>query len=371
MNHFVLITLVLSVFAVSSFPALGGPEDEAAPASIADELSAIRSMQSRGEFDEALTKASRLVEEHPESLTAHMAYQDLRVAKGEGRAVQSEYSYEARRSGATADAIFLYGRLLEGKKAVATLERVFELDPAHFYTLCAIGAEYTAMGKYEEARRALEKAQRLKRASPIPVNALGWLSEATGDRDLAEQYYRAAIELAPGDALPRLNLGILLIGLERLLQAQMELEKAVELSPGDPMPLLGIGMVLASKKDYKGAVEYYRKAVELETNTAASLNLLANAYLGLEQYDLAEKAFGRALKLDSKNVTTLLNLGYLFLLKAEPETAMAWVQKALRMDSSSAEGHYFLGLCHEYSGKVRPAEKAYKKAADLDPESPD
>lgn len=371
MRRIAPLILVFSVLAVLSSAGLGAPEDGPAPAALSEELSAIRSMQARGEYDEALSRASLLIEGHPDNLMAHIAYQDLRVARGEVRSVQGEYSYDARKKDATADEIFLYGRLLEGKKAVATLERALHLDPDHFHALCAIGAEFTDLGRYGEARDALERAERLNRSSAIPANALGWLSEATGDRVLAEQYYRVAIDLAPNDPLPRLNLGILLIGLARPLEAEVALDKAAALSPADPMPLLGIGMVKAAREDFEGAIESYRKAVELKSNNAASLNLLANAYLGLEQYDLAKQALMRALALDTKNVTTLLNLGYLNLLQSEPDEAMTWVQRALRVDPDSAEGYYFLGLCNEYNGKVKGAEKAYRKAASLDEGNPD
>jgi tetratricopeptide (TPR) repeat protein len=351
--------------------ATGASAQQATAAPLDQQLQTIRSLRAKGELDQALTLAGRLVEGHPESLEAHVAYQDLRLARGEERGLAGHYKKRASRKGATADDLYLHARLLDGHKATAAFKKVLRVDPEHFWALCGLGTEYTEQGKASAARKYLERARKVDPKSAIPVNALGWLAERTGDLGGAEEFYTDAMVLDSAFALPRINMGILLVGQRRFSEAVQVLEEARTLAPADPMPLMGLGMVRAGTGDLVGALEHYEDAVALETNTVASLNLLGVAYLGLGQYELAGKAFGMALRKQPDSVTTILNLAYQNLMESEPDRALVWVKNALRVEPECPEAHYFEGLCYEYTGKQKSAEKAYQRAAALDKRNPD
>jgi Flp pilus assembly protein TadD len=339
-------------------------------AGLVDDLRLVARLKSEGRHDMALTLASRLVAVNPDSLRANLTYQDLRLARGQKRELIREYSRAAAKSEATADQVFLYARLLDGRRAISGLKRALKIDPKHFPAMCALGARLIGSGDGEEAEEILVRARRVRATSAVPVNLLGRLAESRGDAKHAESRYREAADIDPTDPLPRLNLAVLLVGQRRYPEARTLLAAVRKLDPADPMPLLVAGMVMAAEGDFEAALTQYREALELKTNTVASLNMLGSAYMGLEQFDLARKAFAKALVEEPKRVATVLNLCYLCLRENDVAKATAWAKKARKIDSRSAQACYFAGLCEEFSGKQKAAERSYKRAVDLDPENP-
>lgn len=337
-----------------------------------EDLKLVARLRSEGRDDMALTLASRIVAVNPTSLEAHLAYQDLRIAKGETAALVREYSKRQSGSDVTADDVFLHARLLSSnRRAISGFKRALKLDPNHFPALCALGARQVESGDLDGAGKNLALARRLRPESGVPVNLLGRAAEVRGDPGRAERLYRTAAKLAPTDPLPVLNLGVLLMGLERYDDALPVLEEANRLDPTDPMPLLVLGMCFAARGDLESAVAEYKEAVELPSNTVDSLNMLGSAYIGLEQFDLAKKALDKALDAAPKSVPTLLNLCYLELRQNRVAEAAQWVKKARKLDPRSAQACYFAGLCEEFLGRQKAAEQAYRRAVTLDEGNPD
>jgi len=346
-------------------------DEEREAARLVDDLRLVARLQSEGRHDMALTLASRLVSVNPDSLDAHLAYQDLRIASGGTAALVREYLKRTTGSEVTADDVFLHARLLTGRRALSGLKRALKLDPNHFPALCAYGARQVDAGDVEGAEKTLAHARRQNPRSQVPVNLLGRAAEQRGDTGAAERLYRAAGKLAPNDPLPALNLGVLLVGAGRHEEAGDALARAIVLDPSDPMPLLVLGMLFAARGDFDKALVEYRKAVELESNTIESLNMLGSAYLGLEQFDLARESFTKALEAEPSSVETLLNLCYLELRENKVDDASAWVRKARKLDPRSAQASYFAGLCDELLGRQKSAERFYRRAVDLDKGNPD
>ncbi len=349
----------------------GASAKDAPPASLSTELAVIHRLRARGEYDQALLRASRLVADHPESLAAHVAYQDLRLARGEGEALRRLYREAATGEDATADDLYLYARLLDGRRALPVLRRALKLDPRHYWALCALGNEYAKRHRPKDAEKALILARKVDPDSPVAVNALGWLAESGGDLGKAEMYYREALVLDERFVPALINLGLLLVRKGGYKEAEKVLERARLLAPADPMPLIGIGMARAANHDPIGALVFYKKAVALDSLNVVSLNLLFSMYLRLGHHDLARAALDRALRADPVNETTLLNMAYLELSGGRPSLALTWAAKALDAHPESAYAWYFRGLCLEYGGDAKGAEKAYRKAAGIDKGNPD
>jgi Flp pilus assembly protein TadD len=345
--------------------------DLPAAATLAEGLSLLGELRSRGETDAAITLAGQLVATYPDSLDLHIAWQDLRLARGERKLLLAEYTKRALKPDATADEHFLYGRLLDGTRSAGEFRRALQIAPEHFPALCSLATRQIERGDYEEAGTILERARKLRPESAVPPNLLGWLAEKVGDVRRAEAMYREAIGLNANYALPQVNLGMLLLGQGRGEEATKLFESAQALEPAEPMAMIGLGLSLVAAGKTAKALECFQKAVALDSNTVASLNLLGGAYQSLEQYALAKDAFEKALRIKADDTTTLLNLAYTALLEGRPGDGRKWAEKAVAADSSSAIAQYILGLCFEYSGQTGGAEKCYLRAMQLDPAMPD
>lgn len=358
----------IAFLALASAATLGVAADP--PEDVGSTLTTIATLRESGDMEGAAKRASDLVTQHPESVEAHLAFQDIELALGREKQVTLTYKNAARAPSAGADAHYLYARLLRGAPAVAEFRAALKSDPRHFGALCGLGFELTHARSFAEAKNALDDASRARPKSAVPVNALGRLEEARGASAEAERLYRRAIELDPRMTLARVNLGILLVGLDRRDDALKVLEEAAKLAPKDALPHLGIGMLHMRAKERSLAVASFQKAVDLDDDNVTSLNLLANACTSLSQFDVAEKALLRALTIAPQSLSSRVAMAFLQIAKGEIDAASKSAAAALHIDDGSAEAHYVMGLVHDYQRNPRKAQSEFQKAQRLEPENP-
>lgn len=359
-------TLLLVTTLLAAVPAAGSDDGQTLEA----KLVAIEDLRRSGKFEDAVVCARELVDAHPGNLPAHVAYQDLQIALGKGDELVQTYRRASKAPDAGADDQYLLARLLHGRDAVRSYRAALKESPDHFWALCGLGSELTSMGKLDDAAATLERAAELDQKSAVPCNLLGRLAERQGAAGLAEKHYRKAIELDPDLTLARVNLGVLLVGLERRDEARKTLTAAAERAPADPMPLLGLGVAAQSAGDNEGAAGWFEKATQLDTNSVTSLNLLANAYIQLGRLDNAEKALDAALDRNSDHAETRVNKAHLHLLRGENSLAEVEAKAAIEARPELPEAHFMLGLCYERENESKKAENEYRRGAKFAPENP-
>ncbi len=98
--------------------------------------------------------------------------------------------------------------------------------------------------------------------------------------------------------------------------------------------------------DYRGAIDLFKKALEIDPGLAEAYTALARAYLEADRFFIGDKSI-------------------------PVEDPLPLVQKALRLVPELAEGYLMLGsIKHWKEWNFPEAETAYKKAVELDPQSP-
>jgi len=126
--------------------------------------------------------------------------------------------------------------------------------------------------------------------------------------------------------------------------------RALELEPDNPDTVLHVGRVKLALNDAASAASYLERAAALSSpslDAARELQTL-RARLAADALSAADKAR------DEKRWAAAIDAYEAFLL-LKPEAALIWVQ---------------LGHCLTESGKATEAERAYLKALELDPDSP-
>ena len=93
----------------------------------------------------------------------------------------------------------------------------------------------------------------------------------------AMQQYRMAVEIKPGDAAARNNLGNLLAGRGELDAAIKEYEAGVEFNPRNLELQFNLATLLAQRGRFAAAVVHYKRALEIAPNFAAAKTGLARA----------------------------------------------------------------------------------------------
>ncbi len=364
MQHSLRILALIATTWLTASPAHAGEVEEVVPT-----LQAIQALCDDGNFEEAAARATRLVSAHPDALDAHLALQDAQLALGEETALLRRYRQRSRSPNATSDDHFLVARLLSGNDAVAEFRAALKLRPDHFWALCGLGTELSAMGKTKAALHALSKAENVNPASGVPPNLRGRVEESRGRLDDAEALYRAAIARQPELIIAHINLGVLLTGRGKHQAALRVLDAAVKRSPSTTGVYLARGMTRMSAGKNDAAVRDFEDARDLDASLV-SLTLLANAYLSMERLDEAGAALDQAYGIAPRHAPTHVMRAYLYLADNRINMALSSAKLATELDPKLAEARHLLALCLERTGDLKKAESAYKRAAKLDTSDP-
>lgn len=158
--------------------------------------------------------------------------------------------------------------------AVDGFLRVLALDPTDLRAHDNLGLAYDALGRYEEAIRSYREAIRLnheRRArSPWPALNLGMLLVRLDRLDEAEPLFRESTRDDPRFAQARYQLGLVLEKKGRSAEAIAELSQAAQLDPSYPEPQYALARL-------------YRRAGEVEKADRA-----------LERFQALKKEKGQA-----------------------------------------------------------------------------
>src|SRR6059058_3692967 len=122
------------------------------------------------------------------------------------------------------------------------------------------GREAFSEGRYAEARRELEQAQRLRRDDADVLNLLGLVYFKTNAFPEAEVIYRRLAEENPNVFILHSNLGLILFKQGKLDESEHYLLRAIELRPNYAKSHLYLGLLYRQRRKYSVALEHLRFA---------------------------------------------------------------------------------------------------------------
>lgn len=122
------------------------------------------------------------------------------------------------------------------------------------------GREAFQEGRYAEARRELEAAQRLRPDDADVLNLLGLVYFKTNAFPEAEVIYRRLVGENPNVFILHSNLGLILFKQSKHDEAEKFLRRAIELRPNYAKSHLYLGLLYRQKKKYGPALEHLKFA---------------------------------------------------------------------------------------------------------------
>jgi uncharacterized protein (AIM24 family) len=122
------------------------------------------------------------------------------------------------------------------------------------------GREAFHEGRYAEARRELENAQRMRPDHSDVLNLLGLVYFKTNSFPEAEVIYRRLASDNPNVFIVHSNLGLILFKQGKLDEAEDFLQRSVELRPNYAKSHLYLGLLYRQRKRYQQALEHLRFA---------------------------------------------------------------------------------------------------------------
>jgi Tfp pilus assembly protein PilF len=188
--------------------------------------------------------------------------------------------------------------------AIKWLEKAVELDPKNEDAWYYLGRAYYSRSSLPEAGRAFLTVLELDPHNARAENNLGLILESEAKPNEALEAYRKAIEWQEGtphrNEQPYLNLGGLLLELDRASEAIAPLERAVELGGNNASCHLKLGTAYLRTNRLADAQRELETAERLEPENAAIHYQLARIYKQEHQMDKATIEFQRTEELQSR-----------------------------------------------------------------------
>jgi len=125
----------------------------------------------------------------------------------------------------------------------------------------------------------------------------------------AADAFRRALQLEPGLALARINLGIALFNMPDLPAAQKELQAASVAMPSAPQPLYLLGLAAKTQNKPEEAIVAFQKVLRIDPNDVGANVNLGQLYAQQRKYPEAIAALRLAIAAEPYNATALYNLG--------------------------------------------------------------
>lgn len=285
------------------------------------------------------------------------------------------------------------------EKAVWEYQKALGIDPQLASAYNGLGLAYTMLERYSEAVIAQRKALEFQPDLAKAYAGLGLTYFRQNVLESALEHYRHAVALDPEFLEARLKIGIILLNQERYTEAIDTYLAILDLNPNDPEVYYNLGLCYAHQAKAGGdelsvegltisALTALEKSVVLSGSDAGDLNaakqpaFLAETYYLIGELQASKADFNAAEKayLASglpKAYHALAQLIAKFARKnrdsskrdANLETAQSYAQEAVRLDPNVASYYNTLALIDFQRGDYPQAEKAIRKALELDPKN--
>ena len=143
--------------------------------------------------------------------------------------------------------------------------------------------------------------------------------------------------------------------------------EAIKRNPRGGEPYLLLSILTSDHNNIAKALEIIERGIGFDGARPSYLAQRAKCLTLLNRHDEAAKDAGRALEQDPDDVFTLDALGVIFSRVGEHAKAAPLFAKACESDPENDELQYNLASSLQFSGRFDAAERAYRRAIDLNP----
>ncbi len=198
-----------------------------------------------------------------------------------------------------------------------------------FDTYMDMGKAYYTLGRFDEAKKILVKALRIK-DDAATWNQLGMVNYKLKDIEGAKNAFEKATALNPEVKSYWSNLGWVFEKLEKYDEAIEAIDHALELDSDDMRLWYQKGVCLKKLGELENALSCFDKALELNSEFTKALFEKGEILLELEHLDDAKEVYTKLLKLSPSNHKAMYRLASIYLSKKEFESCKKNIEDALK-----------------------------------------
>ncbi len=198
-----------------------------------------------------------------------------------------------------------------------------------FESYIDLARAYYTMGRYGEAKSAMEKALRLKESADA-WNLNGMINYKLGDFEKAKNAFQRATEIEPGVKKYWSNLGWILEKLEKYKEAISCFDRAIEIDPKDMRIWYEKGLCLEKLGDWEAALKCFDEALKINPDFLKALVEKGGALIELGHLDSALDVFNKIIKIEPNNHLALYKKAYIEFEKGNVEACQKDIEEALK-----------------------------------------
>lgn len=191
-------------------------------------------------------------------------------------------------------------RLRQASVAYANLKTLKAGDThVEAKSLFAAARVKLAEGKPKEAIALLEKSMAIDPKTACPYNALGVAYEKTNDVEKALNFYKRAVQLAPGWALPHYRLGLQYFARGKAKDAQKEFEASKNLDGAFLQARWWNAHAYSEQGRYAEGEREIKELISLSPNYTPAFVELGMIYQAAHRFDNATEIFNEYLRVST------------------------------------------------------------------------
>jgi tetratricopeptide (TPR) repeat protein len=241
-------------------------------------------------------------------------------------------------------------------------QAIIQLDPQSYGAHNDLGALYMSEKRYDSACHEFARAANLNQALPTIQQNLGLCSIQTNQFSQAVEALKIAEALDPSDLRTRYFLGYSLLMLNRVDEAQLELDHVLSRKPDDDSTLFYLIRIYTQKKDFGKAADAFRELSKTRPDSVFVHILSGESYDLQDRSEEAIAEFKKAVELAPDMPRLHFGLGFLYWEGQRFREAAAELGKELRVNPHFAPAHYYLGDIALNRSDYRAAEEFFERA---------
>ncbi|MFN2449618.1 MAG: tetratricopeptide repeat protein [Candidatus Baltobacteraceae bacterium] len=291
-----------------------------------------------------------------------------RVAAGSlEAAITGLQSYVANHPGEVAPERLLgdlFYRKTELGRAEVTYKHILSYAPGDKETHNRLGSVYATENRIDDAIDEFNRS--LPGTDSVPDLVL--LHMRRGDLDAYKRTLENAADRYPNDAEAQLELGQVYEAIDQPEIAERFFKRALDTEPNSIIAMNNLGLAYMDERRYSEAIKEYTVCLAHEAYNYACKDNLAATYLHMAQWGAAEQLLAQSHQLQPERPEALVNMGYLADERGDWKKAVVYYVEAMTVYPYAPEAYIDLGYTYNEHGLYQLAQSALIKGLAVSPQ---
>ncbi len=258
----------------------------------------------------------------------------------------------------------LYYRKTLLQKAEATYVHILSYSPADKETHNRLGSVYATENRIDDAIREFERS--LPGADSVPD--LVRLHIRRGDFEAYKHELEITAEQYPMEVEPQIEIGKVYESTGEPEVAERYFKRALDLDPTSITAMNGLGLSYMDEHQYSLAIKQFGSCIERDAYSYMCIGNMGATYLHMSQWAQAETYLKRANAIQPESAEALVNLGYLVDERGDWKRAIAYYVQAMTVYPYAPDAYINLGYTYDAHGLYQLAQAALVKGLAVAPE---